>query len=123
MRRVASRAIQALDSDLIVIGEVLDGFDVLEALNELPTRLPSQQRELSGLASLLALKAGVGLGVVGLAGRGGLGDAGRAFTAVRLSLGVGAAALVGGVDDPRIRSRMLDNRPLTKVRLLSAVPL
>ena len=106
------------DKDRLVIGEVVEGLDVLEVLNALPTRLPSTGRDLSGLASLYGLKAGVGLGVIGIVGRvpglQGLGSLG--FNVGRGALGLGAAAFVGG-DDPRIRARELDDRPLSKVRL------
>ena len=108
-----------LDRERLVIGEVLEGgAEVIAALDALPTRKPSAQSELSGLASLYGLKAGVGLGVVGVIGRvpglRGLGNVG--FNMGRGALGLGAAALIGG-EDPRIRARELNDRPLSKVRL------
>ena len=110
-----------LDRDRLVIGEVMEGQDVLAALNELPTRKPSQQSELSGLASLYGLKAGVGLGVIGVIGRvpGLKGVGGFGFSAGRAALGLTAAALVGG-EDPRIKARELNDRPLSKVRIVRA---
>lgn len=117
---ITPRANPQLDQSRIVIGEVVDGLNVLNALNELPTRKPSEQRDALGLASFLGLKAGVGLGVIGAVGRTSFGGTpGLAFAAARTALGLGAAAFVGG-EDPRVRSRELDNRPLTKVRVLNA---
>ena len=42
----------SLDRDNLVVGQLLAGGDVLEALNALPTRQPSKLSELSGLAAL-----------------------------------------------------------------------
>jgi hypothetical protein len=97
---------------------VLDGKEVLHALNALPVRLPSQQSELSGVASFLALKGAVGVFVAGAIGRVYRASS-VSFNMARVGLGGLAAALVGG-DDPRERSRALAYRPLRKVRIVSA---
>ena len=117
---ITTRAAPALDADRIVVGEVVEGQGLLSDLAALPVRMPSAGSDLSGLASLYGLKAGVGLGVAGLIGRSPLGDmrGNIAFQVGRGLLGLGAAAFVGG-DDPRVRSRELAYRPLMKVRIRS----
>lgn len=112
------RANSELDKDFLVIGEVIEGQTVVDKINDLPTRLPSPQSDAAGLASLYGLKAGTALGVAGLVGRGPVGSQGAAFEALRVTSALAAFSFVGG-EDPRIRSRELANRPLTKVRLQS----
>jgi len=107
-----------LDGSRIVIGEVVDGMGVLTSLNTLAVNVPSTQRDLLGLAALYGLKAGVGLGVVGIVGRTGVAN-NAATISLRVGAGAGAAALVGG-DDPRVRSREVAYRPLKRVRILNA---
>ena len=119
----------ALDAERVVIGEVLEGRALLDELVALPVRRPSAERDNLGLASLYALKAGVGLTVVGAVGRTPLADSSNYGPQVRygllggrFGLGLLAAAFVGG-DDPRVRSRELEYRPLTRVRIRSATVL
>ena len=102
----------SLDRDNLVVGQLLAGGDVLEALNALPTRQPSKLSELSGLAALWGLRLGVAAGVGG----------GVAFRLGAPGLGLGAGtiaaagmSLVGG--EPSAQPD-LDYKPYTKVRLL-----
>ena len=115
---ITTAANRALDAENVVIGEVEEGQPLIDELISIPVRRPSAQSDLSGYASFLAIKAGVGLTGAGVVGRIPLGDE-RVVLAGRLGLGLLAAAFVGG-DDPRIRSRELAYRPLTKVRILSS---
>ena len=70
----------------------------------------------------MGLKAGAALGVVGLVGRAPLGSRGIAFEALRATVGAAAFAAVGG-EDPRVKSRELADRPLTKVKIRSTTVL
>ena len=89
----------SLDRDNLVVGQLLAGGDVLEALNALPTRQPSKLSELSGLAALWGLRLGVAAtGTVAAAGM----------------------TLVGG--EPSAQPD-LDYRPYTKVRLVQPLVL
>ena len=104
----------SLDESRIVIGEVLDdeGLSLIAELDALPTRQPSKESQYSGLASLIGLRLGLGIGVGGLVGPGlGLG------TVPAIALGLLASTAVGS--DPRAAPD-LAYRPLVKVRLVSA---
>lgn len=87
-------------------------LSLIAELDALPTRQPSKESQYSGLASLLGLRLGLGIGVGGLIGPGlGLG------TVPAVALGLLAATAVGS--DPRAAPD-LAYRPLVKVRLVSA---
>lgn len=117
---LTSGAAPTLDGENVVVGEVLDGAELLDELAGLAVRSPSPGTALAGYASLLGLKAGVALGVAGIVGRTPVADAeGYGILAGRIGLGLGAATLVGG-DDPRDKDRELAYRPLRRVRILSA---
>ena len=103
-----------LDADRIVIGEVLgaESFELIRLLDALPTREPSAPSELSGFASLIGLRLGLGLSI------GGIVDYVLGLGApVGIALGIWAAWAVGS--DPRAQPD-LAWRPLTKVRIVSA---
>jgi cyclophilin family peptidyl-prolyl cis-trans isomerase len=104
----------ALDAERIVIGEVVGegSAELIARLDALPTREPSTQSELSGLASLIALRVGLGVSV------GGIIDYGLGLGApVGIALGLAAAWAVG--NDPRAQPD-LAYRPLVKVRIIKA---
>ena len=104
----------ALDAERIVIGEALgpESAELIARLDALPTREPSTQSELSGLASLIALRIGLGVSI------GGLIDYGLGLGApVGIVLGLAAASAVG--NDPRAQPD-LAYRPLVKVRIVNA---
>ena len=110
----------ALDATNIVIGEALGdvegGLGLIAALNELPTRQPSKISELGGVASLYGLRLGLGFGAAGLLGQG-LKLTRRDALAVT-ALGTAGATFIGS--DPRDQPD-LSYRPLTKVRIVSAI--
>lgn len=104
----------SLDRERLVVGEVLDGLDVLATLNELPTRGASKASEASGIASAFALRLELGAAIGLVLGLSGLG------APLGVTLGCLAAAAVGG--DPRALPD-LAYRPLTRVELKSAAVL
>mmetsp|Transcript_14098 Transcript_14098/g.23402 ORF Transcript_14098/g.23402 Transcript_14098/m.23402 type:complete len:269 (+) Transcript_14098:65-871(+) len=111
----------ALDATRIVIGEVLadengDNLRLIAALNDLPTRQPSAMSELGGLVSLYGLRLGLGFGFGGLIGQSL--QLSRRDALLATALGAAGASFIGS--DPR-DTPDLTYRPLTKVRILSAV--